>query len=207
MQTIHTTDLIPVDLNCLLWFLEKRLQRAYELGGNVLLADRYKEKAAQRQAAIQAFCWNEAAGFYFDYDWKLTRQKDNYTLAAAFPLFFSLSTPVQAKRVAQVLEEKFLHKNGLLTTLQFTHEQWDAPNGWAPLQWIAYQGLKNYQFDALANRVKNNWMNNNETYYAKTGKMMEKYNVLTDDISAQDGEYPNQDGFGWTNGVYLKMKE
>jgi alpha,alpha-trehalase len=50
-------------------------------------------------------------------------------------------------------------------------------------------------------------MNNNETYYAKTGKMMEKYNVLTDDISAQDGEYPNQDGFGWTNGVYLKMKE
>ncbi len=207
MQTIHTTDLIPVDLNCLLWFLEKKLQRAYELGGNVLLADRYKEKAAQRQAAIQAFCWNEAAGFYFDYDWKLTRQKDNYTLAAAFPLFFSLSTPVQAKRVAQVLEEKFLHKNGLLTTLQFTHEQWDAPNGWAPLQWIAYQGLKNYQFDALANRVKNNWMNNNETYYAKTGKMMEKYNVLTDDISAQDGEYPNQDGFGWTNGVYLKMKE
>ncbi len=207
MHTIHTTDLIPVDLNCLLWFLEKKLQRAYELGGNVLLAHRYEEKAAQRHMAIQAFCWNEAVGFYFDYDWKLNRQKDNYTLAAAFPLFFSLSTTAQAERVAKVLEEKFLQKNGLLTTLQFTHEQWDAPNGWAPLQWIAYQGLKNYQFDALATRVKNNWINNNETYYAKTGKMMEKYNVLTDDISAQDGEYPNQDGFGWTNGVYLKMKE
>jgi len=207
MQTIHTTDLIPVDLNCLLWFLEKKLQRAYELGGNVLLAHRYEEKAAQRHRAIQAFCWNEALGFYFDYDWKLNQQKDNYTLAAAFPLFFSVATSVQAERVALLLEEKFLQKNGLLTTLQFSHEQWDAPNGWAPLQWVAYQGLKNYQFDELAQQVAQNWTSNCEVYYKKTGKMMEKYNVLTDDISAQDGEYPNQDGFGWTNGVYLKMKE
>ncbi|WP_428664527.1 alpha,alpha-trehalase TreF [Runella sp.] len=207
MATIHTTDLIPVDLNCLIWNLEKSLQYAYELQGNTFLAAIYHQKATQRQLAIQTYCWNGAQGFYFDYDWKLNQQTNSYTLAATFPLFFSLSTVAQATQVAKVLEEKFLKKNGLLTTLQFTHEQWDAPNGWAPLQWISYQGFKNYDFDDLANLIKTNWMTNNEAYYAKTGKMMEKYNVLTDDVSAQDGEYPNQDGFGWTNGVYLKMKE
>ncbi len=206
MATIHTTDLIPVELNCLLWYLEKSLQEAYKLQENHFLAAIYLQKATQRHASLQKYCWNEDLGFYFDYDWKQSQATNSYTLAAAFPLFFSLSTPEQAKKVAKVLKEKFLKKNGLLTTLQFTHEQWDAPNGWAPLQWIAYRGLKNYHLDELANRVKSNWMANNEAYYAKTGKMMEKYNVLTDDVSAQDGEYPNQDGFGWTNGVYLKMK-
>ena len=33
----------------------------------------------------------------------------------------------------------------------------------------------------------------------------EKYNVETPNTNAGGGEYPNQDGFGWTNGVYLKL--
>jgi alpha,alpha-trehalase len=35
--------------------------------------------------------------------------------------------------------------------------------------------------------------------------MMEKYNVVATDIKAGGGEYPAQDGFGWTNGVYLAL--
>jgi alpha,alpha-trehalase len=37
--------------------------------------------------------------------------------------------------------------------------------------------------------------------------MMEKYNVMDTTLSAGGGEYPNQDGFGWTNGVCLKLLE
>jgi alpha,alpha-trehalase len=43
-----------------------------------------------------------------------------------------------------------------------------------------------------------------------TGKMMEKYNVCDLDLEAGGGEYPLQDGFGWTNGVvkgFIKMLE
>jgi alpha,alpha-trehalase len=36
---------------------------------------------------------------------------------------------------------------------------------------------------------------------------MEKYNALDTETIAGGGEYPNQDGFGWTNGVYLKLKQ
>lgn len=207
MTTIHTTDIIPVDLNCLLWNLEKNLQHAHQLQGNHIEANRYLERANQRQKAIQNYCWNESLGFYFDYDWKSHKPKNSYTLAAAFALFFNICSTEQAQKVAEMLKDKFLQKNGLLTTLNFTPQQWDAPNGWAPLQWIAYQGLKNYAFHELAQQVIQNWTSNNEVYYKKTGKMMEKYNVLTDELSAQGGEYPNQDGFGWTNGVYLKMMD
>jgi len=74
-----------------------------------------------------------------------------------------------------------------------------------PLQWMAYKGLKNYGHDKLANEIKNRWMALNEKVYAATGKMMEKYDVANIAAKAGGGEYPNQDGFGWTNGVYLKF--
>jgi alpha,alpha-trehalase len=35
--------------------------------------------------------------------------------------------------------------------------------------------------------------------------MMEKYDVVTIGEQAGGGEYPNQDGFGWTNGVYADL--
>jgi alpha,alpha-trehalase len=36
--------------------------------------------------------------------------------------------------------------------------------------------------------------------YQHTGKLVEKYNVERD-LPGGGGEYPLQDGFGWTNGV------
>jgi alpha,alpha-trehalase len=35
--------------------------------------------------------------------------------------------------------------------------------------------------------------------------MMEKYNVMDTTLLAGGGEYENQDGFGWTNGVILQL--
>ena len=35
---------------------------------------------------------------------------------------------------------------------------------------------------------------------------MEKYNVVDTQLEAGGGEYPGQDGFGWTNGVLLALK-
>ena len=86
-----------------------------------------------------------------------------------------------------------------------TGQQWDAPNGWAPLQWITYRGLLNYGHNDLAAKIRERWATLNEKTYSATGKMMEKYNVADISLLAGGGEYPNQDGFGWTNGVYLAM--
>ena len=204
METIQTTNLIPVDLNCLLLFLEQMLSMAY--GKRLPAQSRdMSQKAHNRKNAIQHYCWNEEEGFYFDYHFKDQKQSTSFTLAGVYPLFINICRFENAERVAKCIEEKFLKPGGLVTTLNTTGQQWDAPNGWAPLQWIAYKGLQNLGHIALSNNIKNNWMRNNEKVYAATGKMMEKYNVSDTESKAGGGEYPNQDGFGWTNGVYLRF--
>lgn len=207
METIQTTDLVPVDLNCLLLHMEETLLKIYSLQHEATLAASFREKAVHRKNAIQTYCWNEENGFYFDFHHTDNKQSGIYTLAAVFPLFFSISTKEQANRIAQIVKEKFLQAGGLVTTLNITGQQWDEPNGWAPLQWMAYKGFMNYGFTELAQEIKKRWTSLNENVYARTGKMMEKYNVIDPNAKAGGGEYPNQDGFGWTNGVYLKMME
>jgi alpha,alpha-trehalase len=74
------------------------------------------------------------------------------------------------------------------------------------LQWLAYQGLLKYGYHELAENIRQRWVSINEKTYAATGKMMEKYNVINTELPAGGGEYPNQDGFGWTNGVFINFE-
>jgi alpha,alpha-trehalase len=206
MATIQTTDLIPVDLNCLLLYLEETLQSIYQQQNDTENVKQLQTKINSRKAAIQQYCWNEEQGCYFDFNCVEQQQIQHFNLATVFPLFFNIATQEQAAKVAMLIKEKFVCPGGVVTTLYRTGQQWDAPNGWAPLQWVAYKGLKNYGFTELANQIKSNWLSNCEKVFTETGKMMEKYNVMDITVTAGGGEYPNQDGFGWTNGVYLKMK-
>jgi len=41
--------------------------------------------------------------------------------------------------------------------------------------------------------------------YGETGKLVEKYDVMSAGRSGGGGEYPLQDGFGWTNGVMRRL--
>lgn len=205
--TIHTTEIIPVDLNCLLYHLEVVLAEAFHESGNTVKSMNYRKQSDARKDAIIKYCWNEEQGFFFDYDFVAQKQKQSFTLAAAFPLFFEVATSDQANAVEKILRDKFLKPGGLTTTLLHSGQQWDAPNGWAPLQWIAYRGLLNYGLEDLANQLKTNWVNVNLKVYANSGKLTEKYDVWSKDGDASGGEYPNQDGFGWTNGVFLAMNK
>jgi len=206
-SSIHATEIVPVDLNCLLLNLEKTIEKAYEISGDKASAIHYKNLAEQRKKDINKYCWNEEEEFYFDFDHKENKQKTSLTLAATFPLFFQIASAEQAAGVAKMVKEKFLSPGGLISTLETTDQQWDAPNGWAPLQWIAVQGLAKYGFKDLAIEITKRWLDINKRVYEETGKMMEKYNVVTTDLKAGGGEYPAQDGFGWTNGVYLALQK
>ena len=205
LSSIHTTDFIPVDLNCLLAHLEQTLAEAHTLNGNPEKAGFYQKMLEKRQNSLEKHCWNEHKGFYFDYDFVQNESTDSYTLAAVFPLFFKIASDFQANKVAETLQSQFLKAGGLTTTTVFSGQQWDAPNGWAPLQWMAFKGLMNYGLKDLADKIKTHWLGANLGVYEKTGKMTEKYDVYNEDLEAGGGEYPNQDGFGWTNGVFLAL--
>lgn len=205
LATIHTTDLIPVDLNCLLYSLENTLAEAYRHTAFVEEAERFEQLAQARREAILTYCWNPEHHFFTDYDFATRQPASALTLAGAFPLFFQIATPEQAAAVQVCLQQEFLHAGGFVTTQHGNGQQWDAPNGWAPLQWIVYKGLTLYSFVETANEGRDRWLSLNDRVFKETGKMMEKYNVMDDNPIAGGGEYPNQDGFGWTNGVYLAM--
>ncbi len=120
-------------------------------------------------------------------------------------MFFKIANADQAEGVANYLQKHFLYAGGLQTTIVTTGQQWDAPNGWAPLQYIAVKGLMNYGYNDLATTVVERWMAVNEKVFKSSGKMLEKYNVKDIQLESGGGEYPTQDGFGWSNGVYLKF--
>jgi len=100
----------------------------------------------------------------------------------------------------------FEKRGGLVISLRArAGRQWAYPNGWAPLQWIAVSGFRRYGETRLAESVACRWMLNVERVYRRSGKLVEKYDVIDTDREGGGGEYPRQDGFGWTNGVMRKL--
>lgn len=205
LNSIRTTELIPVDLNSLLYHLEITLSEAYARAQRPNQQKEFEKLAKQRAKAIRKYCWNSKQQYYFDYDFVLQQPSDQFTLAAAYPLFFKIARMREARGVSRILERDFLQPGGLQTTLNNTGQQWDAPNGWAPLQWIAVKGLNNYGYAPLTAEISHRWIENTRRVYQNTGKLVEKYNVQDVTLEAGGGEYPVQDGFGWSNGVYLKL--
>ncbi len=204
-KTIHTTDIIPIDLNCLMFHLELTIAEAYRLKNDEENCCKYKELSEKRKNAIHKYCWNATENFFTDYDYREQKIKQSLTLAGVSPLFFGIANDRQAEQIALLIENKFLQPGGLITTLETTGQQWDAPNGWAPLHWMTVIGLENYNHHDLAKDIAQRWIKLNTAVFKRTGKLMEKYNVVDTRLEAGGGEYSGQDGFGWTNGVLLAL--
>lgn len=202
-----TTEIIPVDLNSLLYFMENLIARGYRIKGDKSGETTFLQRAKTRKDAIINLLWDSGEKYFMDYNFKTQELTGELTLAGTFPLYFKIATVQQAADVRNVIMQQFLKPGGLVTTLKHTGQQWDAPNGWAPLQWIAVNGLLNYGYEEEAGLIMQRWLSLNEKVYENTGKMMEKYNVEDLSLSSGGGEYPTQDGFGWTNGVALGFKE
>jgi alpha,alpha-trehalase len=204
LATIHTTDFIPPDLNSLLHQLEMTIAKACDVTSDATCAKDMRARAAKRKAAVTKILWDSAAGAFTDYDWRKKKSSGRVSLATMYPLYFKLSDEERARTAAATVRAKLLQPHGLATTTANTGQQWDAPNGWAPLQWIAIGGLRNYGEDTLAGTIAQRWVAKNLQVYRSTGKLVEKYDV-TGSAAGGGGEYPLQDGFGWTNGVLRRL--
>jgi len=204
-ESIRVTDLVPVDLNVFLLLTEELLSRVYQREGKFNLSERYDKLAQARRDAIQKYLWDEEAGWYGDYIHSEGRLNTKFTIAGIYPLFAGVADTEQAARVIDMVEAKFLRPGGVATTLETTGEQWDAPNGWAPLVYITVMGLERYGAHELAKEVAIRWCTLNISVFEKTGLLLEKYNIEDLESLAAGGEYVLQDGFGWTNGVLLTL--
>ncbi len=57
------------------------------------------------------------------------------------PFTSAPATHEQAERLADAVRARLLTPGGIMATEYESGEQWDKPNGWAPLQWMAIRGI------------------------------------------------------------------
>jgi alpha,alpha-trehalase len=205
LATVQTTQIIPIDLNSLLFGLERAIASGCEHAHDAACAGEFTNRAAARQAAVNKFLWDEGSGAYHDYQWTKHAAVTQISAATLYPLFAGLASQAQATHVASAVSRDLLKSGGIVTTPQVTGQQWDAPNGWPPLQWIGISGFRHYSISPLAEVVACRWMSNVNRVYGESGKLVEKYDVVSTGKPGGGGEYPTQDGFGWTNGVMRKL--
>ncbi len=209
LSTIQTTDIIPIDLNSLLYHTEKLLAEFYDRYDEDKKVKFYTARAVKRNTAMQKYCFNAKEKIYYDYNWKQKKQTGKFTPASFFPIWlydgYSETNEANGKAAAEKLKTLLLKDGGVASTVVTNKQQWDAPNGWAPLQWVVISALEKSNQTELAAVIAKRWIKLNDDVYQRTGKLMEKYNVVNTKLEAGGGEYPGQDGFGWTNGVLLAL--
>ncbi len=200
LGTIRTTEIAPVDLNSLMYGMERMIAIACARLADRICARDYVNRANTRAMALRTDFWSTREGRFADLDWRTGKPTSTLSAATLFPLFAGAARPDQARIVAQTVRRRLLASGGLRTTTLHSAQPWDMPNGWAPLQWVAVEGLRRNGDPALARTIAERWLATVSARYKATGKLVEKYDVERG-RGGRDGEYPSQDGFGWTNGV------
>jgi alpha,alpha-trehalase len=198
----------PVGLNALLYKMEMEATEIYSTLGFDDEAATWRNRAAARKERVDEYLWNEDTGLYHDYDF---REEDfnPYAFATTFyPLWVGLASEEQAQRVRANLYQ-FEAPGGLLTSTTISGNQWDAPFGWAPLHLIAVEGLRNYGYDAAADRLTAKFVETITKEFEEHGVILEKYDMVQreSDVAAgiQFGYSENVIGFGWTNAVFIEL--
>ena len=214
------SDFFAVDLNSNMYMYEKNFAwMVQELG----LSDEpdWEALAALRKEMINKYLWSDERGLFLDYDFVNNRHSKVAAATTFSPLFAGIASLDQAKRVASNLN-LFEHDFGLSVVDMNTPEElnymWGNDDLWAPMQYLAIAGLRNYNLNDDAQRIACKWMNlitknyiqpvneiwvsnQNDTVFRVPGKTYEKYS-LKDGGSINDDEYPSLEILCWSSAVF-----
>jgi alpha,alpha-trehalase len=198
----------PVCLNSLLYRYEQDLAHFAHLLAKPQDAARWERSARARNAAIHRYLWREKEAVFADYDFIHARPSSYAYISSLYPLWAGVATREEAKQIVDKLN-LFERPGGLSMSNDNSGMQWDEPFGWAPTNWVSVAGLEAMGFREDARRIAAHFDATIDAGYARDGTIVEKYNVLAgnSDVHVSTGYKANQIGFGWSNAVYLKMKE
>lgn len=209
LETIHTTDFIPVELNSLLWEYEDLIAGAHDRAGRSVLAAEFHDRADRRQAAMNIYLWNESDGCYYDYDFMEDEQSDIKSMGMAYPVARGVAMPEQSVRVAEAMTTDLLRRGGFVSADITSPQQWDAPNGFARDQVEGVRALiaSGPRARLAAAVAIDRWLRRDAEIYARYGVLVEKSDVVSSEARpGGGGEYPVQRGFLWTNGAHRVLE-
>ncbi|MCK6561816.1 trehalase [candidate division KSB1 bacterium] len=222
-------DLVTVDLNSLLYKIERDIAKMVEEEFSGVLsfgkgrAERsadWRKAAEKRKILMNQYLWNAERGMFFDYDFAQNRQMNYESATIFYPLWAAVASKEQAESLVKNALPLLEKPGGLAGSTEASRgeitpdhppRQWDYPNGWAPHQMLVWQGLSNYGYERLAQRLVYRWLYTitfNAANY--NGTVPEKFDVATrsHQVFAEYGNvgtkfsYITREGFGWTNTSY-----
>ncbi|KAH7128324.1 trehalase precursor [Dendryphion nanum] len=172
LRSLNTENIIPVDLNSILYHNEITIAEFHQREGNYTAAKAWAKRAADRSEAMTALLWDQEHYSYFDYN-LTSGAKNIYTIVdnstvvddrsgappgqqvwfspTQFYPFWTGAAPDHIKNNPTLIRRAFARIEELLddrpgaiaaSNLQ-SGEQWDEPNVWPPLQYIIMKGLLN----------------------------------------------------------------
>lgn len=172
LRSLNTREIVPVDLNSIMYANEMAISRFYNDTGDAAAAGSWAELAANRSEAIHALMWNDTHFSYFDYN--LTSSSQNlyvpadedasspadtksapegsqvlFSVAQFYP-FWTGAAPEHLRSnplavltaYSRVADYLDLRRGGIPATNIRTGEQWDQPSVWPPLMHILMAGLQ-----------------------------------------------------------------
>jgi alpha,alpha-trehalase len=197
----EATQTAGVLLNSILYGVEKNLAWMSQIVGQN--GKSFQSAAARRQRSMNKYLWDETAGVFRDYNLR-TRHQSRVLTADSFA---ALDAGLVDRRQALLIKQSLIHlerAGGIMSSATFSGKQWDAPYGWAPHHYFAISGLKKYHFESDARRLAQKWVDSIDRIFVATGKILEKIDAETGRPPVETGgKYPTQDGFLWSNGLYV----
>lgn len=214
LGSIRTTSVMPVDLASILFQAEVSLTQLYAFVGNTTMAEHYKNRAVQRARTLHKVFWNPWAMNWSDVVLSADTVGSAFYVSNLMPIWAKANhqPPEEAFQIIKRLWPKIFYPGGVPTSLITSGQQWDFPNAWAPLQQFIIEALDNLKLPEAthyADKLAVTWFNSNYCAWQSTlsegGLFFEKYDVTHPGVAGGGGEYEVQSGFGWTNGVLLKL--
>ncbi len=194
-----------VDLNSLMYMFEKNMEYF-----SVMLKNGQEEvwkKRAEGRRELMLKYMDNGSGILLDYNFVKNKQSDILSAASFYPLYAGLAKQQGAAALVEGLN-RLEAEYGILTCEKNDYPgsyQWDYPNGWACLQYIAIIGLDNYGYKTEAKRIAQKYTRLVERVFDETGNLWEKYNVVEGNTNVTN-EYDMPPMMGWSAGVYLAAK-
>ena len=207
IKSIQIVNMVPVDLNSIMFQNEKILKEIHETLGHEKMTKFYETAAQKREKAINAVLWDKDLLTWGDYNIKTKKLNSNFLyITDLSPLWSGIQPQVDENIILNRYKSiLFDHPSGIPASNIQTGQQWDFPNVWAPYHYyvVDYFRQKNRMVEAkdiaerLVNTVYIGWL--------KTNYIFEKYHADKLGEYGGGGEYVVQEGFGWTNGTVIKF--
>ncbi|WUR04682.1 trehalase [Vairimorpha necatrix] len=214
LHTIDIINIIPVDLNSIMLRNEiifVKLLRERKLTEDVCNKIKSLEMAIlNRKKAMNDILWNNKEKTFNDLNIKNKKYTNSrFYISNIYPLYWNSDIkPLEKYSILlKYKKELFGYEGGIPVSGEYdgniTGHQWDFPNAWAPCTQLFIDFLLKNNERTMALHVAKSYYMSVKKQFIESKLFFEKYNCLFLGEEGKGGEYPVQNGFGWTNGTLI----